>query len=552
MVKMSETLTIKPADARKEIARRELARRHLVDFSQYIAPWYRPGRHHRLVGEYLEQVETYIRTGGKTGIGRLMVFEPPQNGKSEQVSKHFPAWLLGRLCAMYQQPCHVITTSYNADRATENSRAAREIVMGPQYQAVFGNLTALEEPVSLSTDSRSVEKWDLAAPHRGGMLAAGVGGGVTGYPANLFILDDPLKNREEADSQDRRDLIWDWWLSSAYTRLRPGAAVVLMLTRWHSDDLAGRFLKSMATNPLAEQWVVLDLPAIWEVPEVPEGKTIEQYQREKLLDGVWVEQHDLLDRAPGQALWPEEYPLEWLEIKRANIGPYDWAALYQQSPYLRSGNMFKRQWFGITENFPDPTEIVAQVRYWDKAATAGGGKYSVGVLIARMKGEIEIVLDVVRGQWSRYEREQQIVRTAQLDGGRPGPKVITWHEQEPGSSGKDSAQATNLKLAQAGFSAHFETATGDKETRAQPWSSQAEGGGVRLLRGGWNQEYIEELVSFPKGRYKDQVDTSSGAHARLNDAEPQGWFMSAPNLFTRKPKPEDQPEAVEIGEVAHV
>lgn len=549
---MSNSLTIKPADARREIARRELARRHLVDFSTYVAPWYKPGRHHRLVGEYLEQVETYIRTGGATGIGRLMVFEPPRHGKSEQVSKHFPAWLMGRLCGMFQQPCHVITTSYNADRATENSRAAREIVIGTQYQAVFGELAALESPVALSTDSRSVEKWDLSAPHRGGMLAAGVGGGVTGYGANLFVIDDPLKNREEADSQDRRDLIWDWWLSSAYTRLQRNAAVVIMLTRWHSDDLAGRFLKSMATNPQSEKWVVLDLPAIWEEPEIPEAKSFEAYRQEKLLDGIWLDDQDLLGRAPGQALWPDEYPWEWLENKRANIGPYDWAALYQQSPYARSGNMFKRQWFPITETTPDPEEIVAQVRYWDKAATAGGGMYTVGVLIARLKSGVEIVLDVVRGQWSAYERDQQIVRTTQLDAERPGPKVITWHEQEPGSAGVDSAQSTNLKLAQAGFSAHFETATGDKETRAQPWSSQAEGGGVRLAFGGWTQEYIEEHVSFPKGRYKDQVDASSGAHARLSDAEPQGWFMSAPNLFAHKPKPEEQPQAVEIVEVAHV
>jgi predicted phage terminase large subunit-like protein len=528
-------LNITGKDARRELARRELARRHVIDFGAYVNPLYRPSRHHRYVGDLLEQVETYIRSGGKTGIGRLLVFMPPQHGKSELVSKLFSAWLMGRMCGMYQMRCYVITASYNSDRADENSRSVRDILTSAEYANVFGENSSATTPVRLSSDSRSVEEWTLAAPHRGGMKAAGIGGGLTGFPANLEVLDDLFKNREEAESADRRDTVWDWWLSSAYTRLNPGAAVVGMLTRWHGDDWAGRLIKQMATNPAAERWVVVNLPAFYEPPQVPDGKTFEQYQEEQALDGVWVDRDDPLGRAPGVALWPEWYPASWLETKRANLGPYDWSALYQQSPYLKSGSMFKREWFVIQDAYPDAAQIVAQMRYWDKAGTTGGGKYTAGVLIARLAGGMEIVLDVVRGQWSAYEREQTIKRTAEADVKRIGPKVLIWHEQEGGSGGKESAEATNRKLAADGFSAHFNPATSGKEERAEPWSSQAEGDGVRLLRAHWNSAYIEEHVAFPKGRFSDQVDASSGGHARLNDPVQAGWMLAAPQIFLPKP-----------------
>jgi predicted phage terminase large subunit-like protein len=134
------------------------------------------------------------------------------------------------------------------------------------------------------------------------------------------------------------------------------------------------------------------------------------------------------------------------------------------------------------------------------------------------KDKIVYVLHVARGQWSSYERELQMVQTAQLDAKRPGPPVLIWHEQEPGSGGKESAEATNRRMASAGFAAHFEPVTGSKESRAEPWSSQAEGGGIRLLRGGWNAPYVEEHVSFPKGKFKDQVDASDGAFGKLHTA----------------------------------
>lgn len=374
--------------------------------------------------------------------------------------------------------------------------------------------------MELSTDSRSVEAWDLAAPHRGGVTATGVGGGITGKGAHLLIVDDPFKNRKEAESEAYRRDVWEWWTSTARTRLENGGAVIGMFTRWHADDWAGRLLRSMTQNEAAEQWTPVTLMAVWEeVTLTPalslkgEGGWREKYRREQMLAGTWVEFEDPLGRKAGEALWPEKYNEEDLALIREAIGPYDWEALYQQRPYSRQGSLFRREWFAIIEE--TPKDITQRVRYWDKASTAGGGAASCGVLMGMTSGGSVVVEHVSRGQWSQYEREAEILRCGKVDQERQGGSAVIWHEQEPGSSGKDSAQSTNMNLAGAGLEAHFETVTGDKVTRAGPWSSACEAGKVRLVRGGWNEAYIEEHLAFPMGRLKDQVDASSGAFSKL-------------------------------------
>lgn len=513
MLATSSPVMISENDAKRELARRELARRHVVDFSEYIAPeYYRAASHHRMVGEFLEQVETYVRTKGATGIGRLLILEPPRHGKSEQASKHFPAWVLGRM-----PDSRIIISSYNADLATKFSRAARDIVEAERYRAVFGALSSVDAPVEISSDSRSVTAWDLAAPHRGGVVAAGVGGGITGTGANLFILDDPFKNREEAESEAHRERVWDWWTSSAYTRLEDGAAIVGMLTRWHGDDWAGRLLKLMATDPKADRWVVLCLPAVWEAPVKPENKTFDEFHREQLLEGVWVDEQDPLGRKPGQALWPLKYSEEDLERIQANLGPYDFAALYQQSPYARMGGMFQREWFAVVDAPPKPDEIALRVRAWDKAGTKSGegGDYAVGVRMCITASEMVYVDHVSRGQYTPMKREEEILKCARMDAGLKGPGTVIWHQQDPGDAGLTAAQATNRMLAKNGFTAHFETLSGDKEVRAGPWSSALEGGQVLLMRAGWNDAFIEEHCAFPKGKFDDQVDAASFAFNKL-------------------------------------
>lgn len=506
----TQTITIPPKVARSELSRRELSKRHLVDFCEYVTPWYKTARHQKFVGEKLEQVETYIRTEGRTGIGRLLIMMPPRHGKSEEAMIHFPAYVLGK-----NPDSRLIITSYGLDLASKFSRMTRDIVMSERYANVFGQRSSLDVAVAISSDSRSVQAWDLASPHRGGMVAAGVGGGITGMGANLLGVDDPFKNREEAESEERRELVWNWWTSTAYTRLEDYGAVVGILTHWHGDDWAGRILKAMANNPRADQWEVVCLMAVWEEIKVIDG--LLELKEKMMREGVWMELVDPLGRKPGEALWPEKYNEEDLARIRENIGTYEWQALYQQRPYSRAGEMFRRVWFVIVDEPPDEKDVAGRVRYWDKAGTKGAGAFTAGVCMSQTHSGLIYVEHVERGQWSTYEREEQIVRTARLDQEhRPGLTVI-WHEQEGGSGGKDSAQYTNVKVAKSEFEAHFETVTGDKEVRAGPWSSIMEAGFVRLVRGGWNEEYINEHCSFPKGRYKDQVDASARAFAKLGN-----------------------------------
>lgn len=503
-----EILTaIDPNLAQAELSQRELARRHLVDFSEYVSPWYRAYEHHRLVGQYLEEVARFIKTRGKEGIGRLMIFMPPRHGKTEQCSRQFPAWLLGNL-----PDTRIILTSYNGDRANANSRAARDLVLESRYEVLFGRRSSVETPVRMSDDSRSVTAWDLANPHRGGVVSAGVGGGITGTGAHLMVVDDPLRGREEAESESQRERVWEWWTSTAYTRLEDGGAVVIIMTRWHPDDLAGRLLAQMASDPMADQYKVLNLPAIWEKPSIPEEKTFEDYHRDMLLNGVWTDEEDQLGRKEGQALWPIKYSEEDLERIKINVGGHDWLSLYQQSPIQREGAMFKPEWFDIVDKAPD--NVVARARYWDKAGSNNSGDYSAGVLISRAPNGHYYIEDVVREQLSSYRRNKKMKRVIDGDLLRVGPTVQQYHEIEPGSAGEEAARNTVKELEGRAIQAD-PVGNKSKEVRATALATACEAKLVHLVRGTWNKAFIEELIMFPKGRNDDQVDAAAGAYNKI-------------------------------------
>ncbi len=505
----SSAKILSKSEARQELAKRELARRDLLRFGQYMLPNFRVYAHQRLIADKLAQVAEYVETRGKSGIGRLLIETQPQVGKSLLASNLFPAWGLGK-----NPDWHFILTSYNDSRAQGNSKAVRDLVSHPRYRAVFGDLRAGEAAVELSSDSRSSSEWALAAPARGGVFAAGVGGGVTGRPANVILIDDPFKSREEADSLSRRDLVDDWYESQIYSRQQEGMAIILFHTRWNLDDLAGRRIRAMVNNSRADQWEVICLPALaLEEGEAP-GSLEEQMQR--MADGVYIPLQDALGRQPGEALCPEMISRETLESIRDNMSQYNWLSLYQQMPFSRSGGTFKRQWFKVSDKLPEDVKIVRSLWYWDQAARNGSGDYSCGVLMGIDQFGRVWVLMVARGQWSTFERRQQMRNAfvaGQIRFGEMIPVPGLWHQQEPASAGLDSARDTNKALA--GLPAHFEPVSGDKETRAEPWSSALESDNVWLLKGGWNQAYIEEHLAFPKGKNDDQVDASSSCYTRL-------------------------------------
>lgn len=272
----------------------QAGRYSLIDFSIITNRLYKPNWHHEEIANGLELIE-------QGRIKRLMIQMPPRHGKSQLATINFPAWYLGK-----NPDREIITASYSADLAQDFGAKTRDLVNSDSYHDIFETL--------LKADEQAKGKWRTT--EGGTYVSTGVGGPITGRGANVLIIDDPFKNREEADSEVIREKIWNWYISTAYTRLDPGGAIIIIATRWHLDDLIGRILKQEQEG--GEEWFLISFPAIAEEDE--------DY------------------RKVGQALWPNRYPLETLATIKTTIGPYEWQALYQQSPVLTEGQEFKKEW----------------------------------------------------------------------------------------------------------------------------------------------------------------------------------------------------------------
>jgi predicted phage terminase large subunit-like protein len=473
---------ITTAQAAEELLRRRQARRKLIPFIKYTFPQYIDEPAHHLMGDTLDKV-----ISGE--INRLMIFAPPQHGKSQMVSCHLPAFWLG---VRPNDP--IILSSYGASLAEDKGRQARDLVEGEAYRRLFPG-------ISTYRSSRSVQMWRLQ-DKRGYMLSVGVGGPVTGRGAMLGIIDDPFENWEQAQSETHRNKVWDWYRSTFRTRVWEGGAIVLIMTRWSEDDIAGRLLAEQA-----DKWHVLRLPAMAETQE-------DRDSNNEFL-GLPVGQADPLGRLPGDPLCPARFSRKALEELKADVGTMAWSAEYQGVPRPPEGNFFKRHWFRVVRTAPEG-DIVFRVRYWDNAATEDDGCYTCGTLLALAKDNQVYVEDVVRGQWSSRQRNDVMLQTAQTDAARynTGACVVNiWFEHEGGSSGKDAADALLTLLS--GFPVRADKVSGSKLVRAQPFQAKAEAKLVHLVAGKWNKDWLEELTSFPNGKYKDQVDSVSGAYNRL-------------------------------------
>lgn len=306
-----------------------------------FAMWrnYRHAAHLAVIDDALMQVSRFVETNGSEGIRKLAIFIPPRHGKSQSVSRLYPAWFLGR-----NPDKMVILAGYGADLVHKHSRVARNIVLSADYQNIFPT-------VRVADDSAARHSWSIAG-RDGGMEAMGIDGGVTGKGAHVLIIDDAHKNRAEAESKTKRDAVWKAYADDFYTRLEPAAAVVLIMTRWHQDDLAGRLLENEGA-----EWHVIRLPAL-------------------------AEEGDPLDRSLGEALWPERYPIESLMDRRATLGAYSFSALYQQSPTNREGSLFKWAWIDGAEGVESPRLLQAPplsrvVIAVDPAASSGGDEHGI-------------------------------------------------------------------------------------------------------------------------------------------------------------------------------
>lgn len=434
-----------------------------------------PAAHHRLLLEYLESLS-------RGDIDRLMVLMPPGSAKSTYASILFPSWWFT------QHPrSSVIGASHTASLAAHFSRRVRD--------TVFQNAARLG--YNISSADRAAGHWTTTGG--GEYYSAGTRGTFVGRRADLVIIDDPLRSQMEADSASLRDRIWSWYQSDLATRLKPGAKVVLIMTRWHEDDLGGRLLAQNDT-----EWTVLRLPAL-------------------------AEANDQLGRPPGAPLWPEWESLLDLSRKRLAVGERTWSALFQQSPQPQTGGLFDTSHLRTVDTVSEePLALV--VRAWDLAATAATGSndpdWSVGLKLSRTLTGTYTIMDVIRFRGTPRQVEDAIVATAAAD----GPRVRIGLPEDPGQAGK--SQVAYLVSRLSGYQVTASRETGGKAVRAAPVASQMDAGNMTIVRGKWNHTLLDELKVFPFGRKDDQVDALSRAFGMLIDPPQPTRKLSIP-LLTR-------------------
>jgi predicted phage terminase large subunit-like protein len=442
---MTPSLLLSPSQAASELLARRRARQSLLAFTGYTNAAYKAAAHHELIAQKLEAVE-------RGECKRLMICMPPRHGKSELASRRFPGWCIGRNPAR-----QVIAASYNSDLANDFGREVRNIVASPEFRALF--------QTTLAQDSQAANRWHT---DKGGMyVAAGVGTAVTGRGADILLIDDPFKDREEADSELRRQRVWDWYTSTAYTRLMPGGAIVVINTRWHDDDLSGRLLEESTKG--GDKWEVLSLPAI---------------------DGA------------GEALWPDWYPMERLEQIRAVLPARDWNALYMQNPIPDDGDYFKGDWFGEYDELPNGLTMYGASDY---AVTDGNGDYTEHGVAGVDNNRNLYVADWWRGQTTSdvwIEKKCDLILAH---------KPACWFgEAGPIRRAVEPFLMRRMQDRQAYCRIEWLASIADKPTRARTIQGMASMGKVWFPKNApWKGELMSQLMRFPAGKYDDGVDVLS-------------------------------------------
>lgn len=420
-----------------------------------------PARHHVKLIAALDDV-----VSGATD--RLLVTMPPGSAKSTYGSVLLPGYFF-----MKRRGAMMIAASHTASLAELFSRRVMATIREQTLLLGYG----------LDPKHQAVAGWRTT--HNSEYLAAGVRGPIMGRRADLAVIDDPVKSAEEADSLIVRDKVWDWYWFDLLTRLKPGGRVVLIMTRWHEDDLAGRLLAQ------GSGWKVLRIPAE-------------------------AEEHDPIGRAPGEFLWGDQAGFDYagdLRRKKADYAAAGrmqvWHALFQGAPRAPEGNIFKVASIAVLEARPAGGKWV---RAWDLAATAQGGDYTVGALLGRSADGRYCVGDIVRLQGGPEEVERVLLATASRDRAELGAITISL-PQDPGQAGK--TQVAYLTRLLAGHHVISSPETGDKTQRAMPFAAQVNAGNVAMVAAWWNRILLDELGGFPAGKHDDGVDALSRAAAFL-------------------------------------
>ncbi|MGN8233222.1 phage terminase large subunit [Priestia flexa] len=460
-----------------QLAQEELARRSYKDYVEYVHHGqYTHFRHTELICNELQPIVD--------GEQRFIIIEmPPRHGKSMTVTETFPSFFIAK-----NPNKRVITAAYSDGLATKFGRVNRN---------KFKEFAPALFDIRISDSNSATKNWGVEG-HTGGMIATGIGGSITGQGADLMIIDDPIKNAKEAASQTIRDNIWDEWESTLSTRLHNGASVIVIMTRWHEDDIIGRLLDRSPRN-----WVRLRLPAIAE------------------------DEDDLLGREIGEALCPElGFDEQWAEDKKSEVGSRTWASLFQQRPSPAGGSIFSKHWWKfyvpteeIRAKLKLPKEVAVlpkildkQVQSWDCTfKDSSASDFVVGQVWGKRQAN-SYLLDQIRDRLNLPETMKAIrnmtakwpnAKAKYVEDKANGPAVIQMLQDE--ISGLIPVNPE-----------------GGKEVRANAVSPEVESGNVYLPHPSyapWVNELIDEATAFPNGKNDDMVDSLTQALVKLQGSK---------------------------------
>jgi predicted phage terminase large subunit-like protein len=404
-----------------------------------------PAAHHRLLIAALEEVE-------RGECPRLMLFLPPGSAKSTYASQIFPAWYLGR-----HPEASIIAASHTEELAERFGRRCRNFVSSEAHRNVFG--------AGVSADRQAAGQWET---ERGGeYFATGVGGSITGRRGSLGI---PVRGREDADSERGRETVWQWYVNDFLPRLKPGAAQILIMTRWHMDDLGGRLLEREAA-----EWRVIELPM------------------EALPD-------DPLGRQPGERLWPEWFVPSMVETAKRD--PRAWNALYQQRPVVEEGDYFKLDWFSPFDHLPESITCYGASDY---AVTEGGGDYTEhGIFALDPLGTLYVI------DWWRGQTAPDIWIDKQCDLILKHKPLCWFGEKGVIEKAVTPYLRHRMNERRAYCRVEWLPSVAEKTARARSFQAMASMGKIMMpITAGWKSELLGQLTRFPAGRYDDGVDVCS-------------------------------------------
>jgi len=483
----------------EEIAIRREARNNLLSFTEYTKDDFESAAHHKLITAKLEEVERKISSGEGA---RQMIFMPPRHTKSELGSRRFPAWCLGR-----NPTWQIITATYSGDFAADFGRDVRGIVNSEEYKKLFPD-------VSLNPDVRAAARWNT---NKGGIyVAAGVGGALTGRGAHLSIIDDPIKDAQAASSEALRAHAWKWYLSVLRTRLMPGGAIVLIMTRWHDDDLAGRLIAQQEAGN-GEEWDIVSLPALIET------------EKEK--------QADPLGREIGESIWPAWFPPKDLLVTKAIMPVYEWSALYQQKPVPDEGDFFKKEYFKWYETRPQYLNIYIT---HDDAVSENTGDFTEIAVWGVDQNENIFAIDWFSGQVASDIWIEQLI-----DFILKYNPIAVIGETGPIRKAIEPFLLKRMEQRKAYTLLKWLPTIGDKESRCAGFRGLASMGKIYLPKSkAWSLDVISQLIRFPNGVFDDKADTCGLMGRTINET----WATTPPKRV-KKVEMHKQPTLNELIEM---